>query len=151
MSFRTEPLTEDVVATGPITVRLFVSTDAPDTDFTAALLDCYPPNPDYPEGYNLRITDSIKRLRFRNGYDREEFVSPNDIVEVTIELYPTANVFKAGHRIGVEISSSNYPRFDVNPNTGEPIGRQTHTRTALNTIWHDAERVSRLELSVVRS
>ena len=151
ISFRSEPLAEDVHVVGPVTVRLWVSSDAPDTDFTAALLDCYPSNVDYPEGYHLRISDSIKRLRFRNGYDREEFVSPGDVVEVSIELYPTANIFKAGHRIGVEISSSNYPRFDVNPNTGEPIGRQTHTRAALNTVHHDAERASRLELSVVSS
>ena len=148
VSFRSEPLEAPVEAIGPVTVRLWVSSDAPDTDFTAALLDCYPPNADYPEGYALRLTDSIKRLRFRNGYDREEFVSPTDIVEVTIELYPTSNVFQPGHRIGVELSSSNYPRFDINPNTGEPIGRQTHTRTALNTIHHSAEYPSRVELSV---
>ena len=151
LSFRTEPLDKSVEAIGALTVRLWVSSDAPDTDFTAALLDCYPPNADYPEGYALRISDSIKRLRFRNGYAREDFVSPSDVVEVTIELYPTANVFAAGHRIGVELSSSNYPRFDVNPNTGEPLGRQTHTRTALNTIHHNVEHPSRLELSVVRS
>ncbi len=149
LSFRSEPLADPVEAIGPVTVRLWVSTDAPDTDFTAALLDCYPPSSDYPEGYALRLTDSIKRLRFRNGYDREEFVSPADVVELSIELYPTSNVFQAGHRIGVEISSSNYPRFDVNPNTGEPIGRQTHTRTALNTVHHNAEHASRLELSVL--
>ena len=149
LSFRTEPLEADVEVTGPITVRLHVSTDAPDTDFTAALLDCYPPNADYPEGYHLRISDSIKRLRFRNGYDREELVAPGDVVEVSIELYPTANVFKKGHRIGVEISSSNYPRFDVNPNTGEPIGRETHSRTAHNTIHHNVDYPSRVELSVV--
>ncbi len=149
LSFHTDALREDVRAAGPVTVRLHVSSDAPDTDFTALLLDCYPPNPDYPEGYNLRISDSIKRLRFRNGYDREELVSPDEVVKLTIELYPTANVFKAGHRIGIEISSSNYPRFDVNPNTGEPIGRQTHTRTALNTVHHNAEYASSVELSVI--
>ena len=71
------------------------------------------------------------------------------MVEVSIELYPTANLFAAGHRIGVEISSSNYPRFDVNPNTGEALGRQTHSKTALNTVHHNVERASRLELSVV--
>ncbi len=149
ISFRSEPLSDDLQVVGPITVRLFVSTDAPDTDFTAALLDCYPPNADYPEGYRLRISDSIKRLRFRNGYDREEFVSPGDVVELTIELYPTANVFATGHRIAVEISSSNYPRFDINPNTGESIGQHTHTRAALNTVHHNANHASRLELSVL--
>ena len=149
LSFRSEPLADPVQAIGPVTVRLWVSTDAPDTDFSAALLDCYPPSVDYPEGYALRLTDSIKRLRFRNGYDREDFVAPGDIVELSIELYPTSNVFQAGHRIGLEISSSNYPRFDVNPNTGEPIGRQTHRRTALNTVHHNAAHASRLELSVL--
>ncbi len=149
LSFRTAPLAADVVVSGPLTVRLYVSTDAPDTDFTATLLDCYPPNADYPEGYSLRISDSIKRLRFRNGFDREELVAPGEVVEVSIELYPTANTFQAGHRIGLEISSSNYPRFDINPNTGEPIGQQTHTQAARNTIHHNTERASRVELSVV--
>ncbi len=150
VSFRTEPLVEDVVATGPIKVRLFVSTDAPDTDFTAALLDCYPPNPDYPEGYHLRITDSIKRLRFRNGYDREEFVSPNDIVEADNRALPDRERVQGGppNRRGnlvLELSAlrreSEYWRADRSADT--------HKRTALNTVWHDAERASRLELSVV--
>ena len=149
LSFRTEPLAEDLEVTGPVTVRLYVSSDAPDTDFTAALLDCYPPNPDYPEGYHLRLTDSIKRLRFRNGFNREDFVNPGEVVEVTIELYPTSNHFAAGHRIGLELSSSNYPRFDINPNTGEPIGQETHRRTALNTIHHNQEHASHLELSAI--
>ena len=147
--FRTEPLESPVEATGPVTVRLWVSSDAPDTDFTAILLDCYPPSADYPEGYALRLSDSIKRLRFHGGSDRERPVAPGDVTELTIELYPTSNVFAAGHQIGVEISSSNYPRFDINPNTGEPIGRHTHTRIARNTIWHNADRPSRLELSVI--
>ena len=118
LSFRSEPLAEALEVSGPITVRLFVSTDAPDTDFTAALLDCYPPNADYPEGYHLRISDSIKRLRFRNGYDREELVSPDEVVEVSIELYPTSNVFQAGHRIGLEIASSKLSEVRRQPQHG---------------------------------
>ena len=122
LSFRTAPLDADLEVTGPVTVTLWVSTDARDTDVTALLLDCYPPSADYPEGYALRLSDSIKRLRFRRGAEREELVRPGEVVEVPIELYPTSNLFATGHRIGVEISSSNYPRFDINPNTGEPIG-----------------------------
>ena len=113
------------------------------------LLDCYPPSADYPQGYALRLTDSIKRLRFRRGAQREELVRPGQVVEVPIELYPTSNVFAKGHRIGIELSSSNYPRFDVNPNTGEPIGRHTHTVVARNSVWHDAAHPSRVDLPVV--
>ena len=94
------------------------------------------------------LSDSIKRLRFRNGYGKEELVEPGEIVEVSIELYPISNVFKAGHRIAIQIASSNYPRFDVNPQTGEPIGKHTRTRKALNTIHHAPDRGSVLELTV---
>ena len=149
LSFRSEPLDNDLEATGPITVTLWVSSDARDTDFTAMLLDCYPPSADYPQGYALRLTDSIQRLRFRRGAQREELVRPGQVVEVPIELYPTSNSFAKGHRIGIELSSSNYPRFDVNPNTGEPIGRHTHTVPARNKIWHDASHPSRVDLPVV--
>ena len=147
VTFYSEPLADDLEAIGPVTVRLHVSTDAPDTDFTAALLDCYPASRDYPDGYELRLSDSIKRLRFRNGYGKEELVEPGEIVEVSIELYPISNIFKAGHRIAIQIASSNYPRFDVNPQTGEPIGKHTHARKALNTIHHAPNRGSVLELT----
>ena len=149
LSFRSEPLEADLEVSGPVTVTLWVSSDAADTDFTAMLLDCYPPSADYPEGYALRLTDSIKRLRFRRGAQQEEPVRPGQVVEVPIELYPTSNVFAQGHRIGLEISSSNYPRFDINPNTGEPVGRHTHTVVARNKIWHDASHPSRVDLPVV--
>ena len=147
VAFYGEPLDRDLEAIGPVTVRLHVSTDAPDTDFTAALLDCHPPNADYPDGYELRLSDSIKRLRFRNGQAKEELVEPGDVVEVRIELYPIANRFRAGHRIGIQIASSNYPRFDVNPQTGEPIGRHSRTQKARNAIWHAPAHPSLLELT----
>jgi putative CocE/NonD family hydrolase len=149
--FETEPLRREIEVTGPITVRLWVSSSAPDTDFTAKLIDVYPPNDDYPDGYALNISDSIKRLRFRNGYEREEFAESGDIVPLTIELYPTSNVFAAGHLIRLDISSSNFPRFDVNPNSGEPIGRQTQTQVARNRIHHDAGHPSHVELATVPS
>ena len=147
--FRTTPIAEDTEVTGPITVRLWAATDSIDTDFTAKLIDVYPANDDYPEGYALNISDSIKRVRFRNGYERESFVEPGEVFEVSIELYPTSNVFAAGHRIRVDISSSNFPRFDVNPNTGEPLGRHTRTRIAQNTVYFDASCPSHIELPVV--
>ena len=147
--FEAELLTEDIEVTGPITVTLWVSTSAPDTDFTAALLDVYPASSDYPEGYALRLSDSIKRLRFRNGYSKEELVQPDEIVQMTIELYPTSNVFAAGHRIRLDISSSNFPRFDPNPNTGEPLGRHTRTVVARNAVYHDENHPSQIELPIV--
>lgn len=132
--YRTDPLGEAVEVTGPIEVRLRVSSSAPDTDFTAKLVDEYPPNEDYPEGYDMLINDSIIRCRFRNGFDREELLEPGREVEVTISLPPTSNLFAAGHRIRLDVSSSNFPRLERNPNTGEPVGRHTHTVPAENTV-----------------
>lgn len=147
--FQTPPLESAVEVTGPMTVELWVSSSAKDTDFTAKLLDVYPTGADWPEGYHLNISDSIKRLRFHKGYEREEFVEPGTAVPISIELYPTSNVFAAGHRIRLDISSSNFPRFDVNPNTGEPLGRHTHTVVARNTVYYDAQHPSRITLPIV--
>ena len=147
--YETAPLENPLELTGPIVMRLWVSTSAVDTDFTAKLIDVYPPNEDYPAGYALNLTDSIKRLRFREGYDAERFVTPGEVVPLTIELYPTSNLFATGHRIRVDVSSSNFPRFDVNPNSGEPLGRHTQTVVAEQRIYHDAERPSRIELPLV--
>ena len=97
--------------------------DAPDTDFTAKLIDEIPPNADYPLGFDLNLGDSILRDPVpRGARPPGRPADPSDIVPITITLYPTANVFKKGHRIRVDISSSNYPRFDVNPNTSDPLG-----------------------------
>ena len=122
--FRSEPLETDLEVTGTTLVKLWISSTAPDTDFTAKLIDEIPPNPDYPLGFDLNLGDSIIRARYREGLDHQAPpLEPGEIAEVTITLYPNANVFKKGHRIRVDVSSSNYPRFDVNPNTGDPAGR----------------------------
>ncbi len=123
--YETEPLAEDVEVTGRATVNLWISSSALDTDFTAKLVDVYPPNEDYPEGYEMLLNDSIIRTRFREGFDREVLLEPGEIVPVSILLPPTSNLFAKGHRIRVDVSSSNFPRLDRNPNTGEPIGRHT--------------------------
>ena len=148
LSFISEPLEKDLVVIGPITAKLWVATDGPDTDFTAKLLDIYPPGPHYPDGCALNIADSICRLRFRNGYEQEELAAPGEVYELTFELYPTANRFVAGHQIRVDISSSNYPRFDVNPNTGGPLHQDRCRRVALNSLYHDSARPSQIVLSV---
>ena len=149
--FQTEPLAQDVEVTGPITVHLWIASSAPDTDFTAKLVDVYPPNVDYPAGYHLNLVDSILRCRYRTGWDRPELMHPGQIYPIQIDLAPTSNLFKAGHRIRLDISSSNFPRFDRNPNTGEPMGRHTRMAQAQNTVYLDEDHPSHVVLPVVSS
>ena len=150
LTFQTPPLEADVEVTGPITVRLWASSSAVDTDFTAKLIDVYPPASEYPEGLAINITDSIIRARYRNGYDEPEFMEPGDIYEFEFELYPTSNTFVAGHRIRVDISSSNWPRFDVNHNTGAPLGVDRTYEAAHQTIHHSPGLASHVVLPVAR-
>jgi putative CocE/NonD family hydrolase len=147
--FETGPLSEDTEITGPLEVKLWVSSDAPDTDFTAKLIDVYPANEDYPNGYALNISDGIFRMRYRNSWSAPEMMQPGEVYPISITLYPTANLFAKGHRIRLDISSSNFPRFDVNPNTGEPLGRNTRLQIAHNTIYHHANYPSHVILPVV--
>ncbi len=147
--FRSAPLETDVEVTGPIEVNLWVSSSAVDTDFTARLVDECPSNEDYPDGYHLPLADSILRMRFRDGFEEERLMEPGRAYPVRIELPPVSNVFKAGHRIRLDVGSSNFPRFDVNPNTGEPLGRHTHTVRATNTVYAGGARASHVALPVV--
>jgi len=140
--FQTPPLAEDVTVIGPITVVLYASTNAKDTDFTAKLVDVYPPSDDWPSGFDLNLTDAIVRGRYRATRDHAVLLEPGRVYPFTIAPFPTANVFKKGHRIRVDISSSNFPRFDANPNTGEPLGRSRRVVSADNTVYHDAARAS---------
>lgn len=147
--YTSPPLDQDLEVTGTAAVRLWASSSALDTDFTAKLIDVYPPNPDYPEGYAMNLSDSIIRARYRGSRDMAELMEPGKIYEFTIVLYPTSNLFKAGHPIRLDISSSNYPRFDLNPNTGEPLGRNTKTTVAENTIYNDAAHPSHIILPII--
>jgi putative CocE/NonD family hydrolase len=147
--FLTPPLAEDLEVTGPIDVKLWASSSAVDTDFTAKLIDVHPPSPDFPAGIDMNLEDGILRARFRNSLEKQELMRPGEIYEFTIQLYPTSNVFKAGHRIRLDISSSNFPRFDVNPNSGEPLNAHRRTVIATNTIYHDAAHPSHVILPVI--
>jgi uncharacterized protein len=147
--FSTAPLAQDLEVTGPLIVKLWASSDSPDTDFTAKLIDVYPPNADYPAGIDLNIGDSIVRARYRNGSAKAEMLEPGKPYEFTIEMYPTSLVFRRGHRIRLDISSSNFPRFDVNPNTGEPLNDNRSWRIAENTVYLDPVRPSRILLPVI--
>jgi putative CocE/NonD family hydrolase len=147
--FQTAPLAEAVEVIGPIQVRLWVSSDCPDTDFTAKLVDVYPPNADYPHGFAMNVTSGILRCRYRESWENPSMMTPGKTYAITVEAFPTANRFEAEHRIRLDISSSNFPHFDVNPNTGEPEGLSRRTKIATNSVWMDADRPSHVILPIV--
>lgn len=147
--FQTPVLDKDIEVTGRLVVKLWASSDGPDTDFTAKLIDVYPPSKDFPGGVDLNIGDSIIRARYRETLTKPALLKPNQPAEYTIEMYPTSLVFKKGHRIRLDISSSNFPRFDINPNTGEPLNGNRSTRIATNTIYIDPQHPSHILLPVI--
>jgi len=149
--FQTEALTRDVEVTGRLVVKLWASSDALDTDFTAKLIDVYPPNGGFPAGIDLNVADSIVRARYRKGAGTAELLRPGIPYEFTIEMYPTSLLFQKGHRIRIDISSSNFPRFDVNPNTGEPLNDNRRWKVAENSIYLDSKHPSRVILPVIPS
>ena len=149
LTFQTPPLENDVEVTGPITVKLHASSSARDTDFTAKLIDVCPLSDDFPDGLAINLTDSIIRARYRNGWDTPELLEPGNVYEFVFELYPTSNIFKKGHRIRLDISSSNWPRFDANPNTGGDLGTERRLEIAEQTIYHEPEHPSHVVLPII--
>lgn len=145
--YSSAPLDAPLEVTGPITVRLWARSSAPDTDFTAKLVDVS------PCGYARNLTEGAIRARYRRGLDRPTLLEPGEIAEYEIDLWATSAVFQRGHRIRLEISSSNFPRIDRNPNTGHPLGvdGEADLQPALQTILHDAAHPTRIVLPVVRS
>ena len=141
--YKTPPLEQDTEVTGPVRLRLWAETTAPDTDFTAKLVDIY------PDGYTRNLTDGIIRARYRQGTDMARPITPGEPLEYTIDLWATSNLFRAGHRIGLEVSSSNFPRFDRNLNTGHELGADAEMLPAIQTVYHDRDRPSRLVLPIV--
>jgi putative CocE/NonD family hydrolase len=147
--FETEPLAEDVEVTGVIEANLWISSDAVDTDFTLKLIDVYPPGEDYPEGYALNLTDGIMRCRYRDSWSSPTLMTPGTVYPIKVAAFPTSNLFKRGHRIRLDISSSNFPHFDVNPNTGAPEGKGLDRRIARNTVYMDKDRPSHVVLPLI--
>ena len=147
--FRTLPLQKDVEVTGPIRANLWISSDCPDTDFTVKLVDEYPPNADYPEGFAMNLTDGILRVRYRDSWERPQLMTPGQVYAIKIDAFPTCNLFKRGHRIRIDISSSNFPHFDANPNTGDPEAKATDVRVATNVVYMDVNRPSHVILPVI--
>jgi putative CocE/NonD family hydrolase len=141
--YTSEPMTEPLEVTGYVELVLWASSSAPDTDFTGKLIDVA------PDGTARTLTDGILRARYRNGFDAPELLTPGEPTELRIDLLATSNVFLPGHRIRVEVSSSNFPRFDRNPNTGAPFGSDAEVHVARQTVHHDADYPSYILLPVV--
>ncbi len=141
--YTSAPLERDMEVTGPVLAKLYASTDGPDTDFTAKLVDVH------PDGRAVNLCDGIVRGRYRGGTGAQRLLEPGEVYEFTVDLWPTSNVFRAGHRIRLDISSSNFPRFDRNPNTGARWGTDSGLRTAHQTVYHDRVRPSHVLLPVI--
>lgn len=146
LRFQTPVLTKDVAVAGPVTVELYAATDGPDTDFMAKLVDVY------PDGYEALVLDAPLRTRYRGGRmpDDVKMMTPGAPERLVLELWSTALTFEAGHRIALHVTSSNAPRFEVNPNTGEAPGEaKLKPRVAVNTVFMDPAHPSALVLPVI--
>ena len=143
LCYTSEPLAEDMEITGPITMVLYAATDCPDTDWTAKLVDVA------PSGYAKNLCDGIVRARYRESITAPTLLTPNQVYRYEINVGVTGNVFLQGHRLRLEISSSNFPRFDRNLNTGENMGTSSEIRVAQQTVYHDKTHASYLVLPVI--
>jgi hypothetical protein len=141
--YTSRPLEREMEVTGPLEMVLYAASSAPDTDFTVKLIDVY------PNGYAMNISEGIIRARYRNDDTRPELLERNEVAEYRIRLYPTSYLFKPGHRIRVDISSSNFPRFSRNLNTGEDVATGTRIAIAHQTVLHSTECPSHILLPVV--
>jgi uncharacterized protein len=141
--YSTPPLHSDLEVVGPVKVVLYVASSARDTDFTAKLVDVF------PDGYARILTDGILRLRYRDSLERAAPANPGDTYQITIDAGVTANLFRKGHRLRLEVSSSNFPRFDRNPNTGGSIADETRLLKASQVIYHGRRHPSRVELMAI--
>jgi putative CocE/NonD family hydrolase len=149
LQFATPPLADEVAIVGPVSVELWIASDAPDTDFTAKLIDVHPPSADYPNGFAINLTEGLLRVRYRDSWEQPELMTPGEVYRIQVELFPVANRFCRGHRLRLDISSSNFPHFDVNPNSGEPEGSFEHPRVAHNRVFVDRARPSQILLPVI--
>jgi hypothetical protein len=143
--YSTPAFADDTEVTGPISLELFAKSSAVDTDFTAKLVDVA------PDGFARNLTEGILRARYRESQERPTLMNPGEVYRFTIDLWSTSNVFLKGHTLRLEVSSSNFPRFDRNLNTGEQASTGRNFVPATNTIYHDAEHPSVLVLPMVAS
>jgi len=141
--YTTEKLEKDTEVTGPIKMELYAASNVVDTDFMVKLLDVH------PNGFVQRLTDGMVRARFRNGMENPELIEPGKIYKYEIDCWNTSHVFKKGHCIRIEVSSSAFPKYDVNLNTGAPLGKTTETKCAHQVIYHDPEHPSCMILPII--
>lgn len=141
--YTTPPLTTDTEVTGPVSVTLYASSSAPDTDWTAKLVDVH------PDGTAVNLNNGIQRASFRESSSAPTPIESGTVYQYTITVWPTSNLFRAGHRIRLEISSSDFPQFDPNPNTGSWLGDSTTAHVAHQTVLHDTQHPSALVLPVI--
>ena len=141
--YTSDVLEEDLEVTGPLEVVLYAASSAPDTDFTARLVDVH------PNRHAIVMAEGIIRARYRHGFDRTQLLEPGNVERYDIQMYPTSNVFLKGHRIRVDISSSNFPRFSRNLNTGEDVATGTRMQVAHQTILHSKEHPSHVVLPII--
>jgi uncharacterized protein len=141
--YSTPPMAQDVEVTGPVSVELYAKSSAVDTDFTAKLVDVG------PDGFAQNMTEGIVRARYRDSQEKPALINPDQVYKFAIDLWATSNVFRKGHVLRLEISSSNFPRFDTNLNTGEDARLAQRSIAATNTIYHDAQHPSAVILPIV--
>jgi putative CocE/NonD family hydrolase len=142
--YTTDPFKDGMEVSGPVEVTLYVSSDRKDTDFTAKLLDVY------PDGRAYNLDETIQRVRYREGYDKQAWMQPGKVYKVALGPLNTSNYFDAGHRIRIEVSSSNFPRFDRNLNTGGKNYDETQGLVAHNSVHHSRQYPSQIRVTVVR-
>jgi putative CocE/NonD family hydrolase len=143
LTYTGEPLASDLDVVGSVSVTLFASSNCPDTDFVAKLCDVF------PDGRSILVADGILRARYRRSRTKPKLLKAKEVYRLEIDLWPTAWRFAAGHRLRVAVTSSNFPRFDRNLNTGEPPTTAAALRVAVNTVYHDAQYPSHLTLPVL--
>ncbi|MGL5405241.1 MAG: CocE/NonD family hydrolase [Propionibacteriaceae bacterium] len=150
VTFRSAPLGSDTAIAGNVYADIWLRSPALDTDVVIKLIDEYPPDVEHPEGFGINVTEGILRGRFRSSLENPTPLTPGEITLFRVEAPDTANLFKAGHRIRLDVASSDYPRFDVNPNTGEPAWKDGERQLIINEIIIDVDHPSALHLCVIK-
>lgn len=144
LCYTSDVLQTDISVAGPVTAILHASSSAMDTDWVVRLCDVW------PDGRSMSVCDGILRARYRDSLSEPTLLEPNEVYRFEVDLWSTAQVFKAGHRLRVHVTSSDFPRYDRNLNTGGPFATESHSVAAVNTIFHDAARPSHLLLPILR-
>ena len=143
LTYTTDVLQNDLTVMGPVRAVLYAFSSAPDTDWVVRLCDVW------PDGRSMNVCDGILRARYRNSFENPELMNPGQTYEFQVDMWATAQVFKAGHRIRVQVTSSDFQRYDRNLNTGGTFGEEVRGQVATNTVFHDAMRPSQILLPVM--